>query len=87
MNYRELVQSLSPQVYANLKRAVELGKWPDGRTLTPEQRQNAMEAVIAYEHYHLAPEDRSGYIPPKSHSHCGGSGELAEDESQPLKWR
>jgi len=87
MNYRELVQSLSPEVYANLKRAVELGKWPDGRALTPKQRQNSLEAVIAYEHYRLAPEKRSGYIPPKPHNHCDGQGEVTENESQPLKWR
>lgn len=86
MNYRDLLDRVTPEIYANLKRAVELGKWPDGRVVTPEQRQHCMEAVIAYEHKHLSPEERTGYIPPKSHTHCGGEGEVAESE-QPLKWK
>ena len=86
MNYQDLLNSLTPEIYDNLKRAVELGKWPDGRVVTPEQRQNCMEAVIAYEHKHLPPEQHTGYIPPKPHTHCGGEGEVAEAD-QPLKWK
>jgi hypothetical protein len=86
MNYQDLLNSLTPEVYENLKRAVELGKWPDGRLVTPEQRQHCMEAVIAYEHKHLPPEQHTGYIPPKPHTHCGGEGEVAEAD-QPLKWK
>lgn len=86
MNYRDLLNSITPEIYDNLKRAVELGKWPDGRVVTPEQRQHCMEAVIAYEHKHLPPEQHTGYIPPKPHTHCGGEGEVAEAE-QPLKWK
>ncbi|UZJ45299.1 YeaC family protein [Marinimicrobium sp. C6131] len=86
MNYQDLLNSLTPEIYDNLKRAVELGKWPDGRVVTPEQRQHCMEAVIAYEHKHLPPEQHTGYIPPKPHTHCGGEGEVAEAE-QPLKWK
>ncbi|WP_347331297.1 YeaC family protein [Marinimicrobium locisalis] len=86
MNYRDLLESITPEIYENLKRAVELGKWPDGRVVTPEQRQHCLEAVIAYEHQHLPPEERSGYIPPKTHTHCGGEGDIAEAE-QPVKWK
>ncbi|MGD8177188.1 YeaC family protein [Marinimicrobium sp. ARAG 43.8] len=86
MNYRDVLDSLTPEVYQSLKRAVELGKWPDGRTLTQEQRHQCMEAVIAYEHKHLPAEQRTGYIPPKPHTHCGGEGEVADAE-QPLKWK
>ncbi|MAN52274.1 MULTISPECIES: YeaC family protein [unclassified Marinimicrobium] len=86
MNYQDLLNSLTPEIYDNLKRAVELGKWPDGRVVTPEQRQHCMEAVIAYEHKHLPPEQHTGYIPPKPHTHCGGEGEVAEAD-QPLKWK
>ncbi|WP_024460036.1 YeaC family protein [Marinimicrobium sp. LS-A18] len=86
MNYQDLLNSLTPEIYDNLKRAVELGKWPDGRVVTPEQRQHCMEAVIAYEHKHLPPEQHTGYIPPKPHTHCGGEGEVAEAD-EPLKWK
>ena len=86
MNYQDLLNAITPEVYESLKRAVELGKWPDGRVLTAEQRQHSMEAVIAYEHKHLPPEQHTGYIPPKPHTHCGGEGEVAEAD-QPLKWK
>ncbi|TVP59604.1 MAG: DUF1315 family protein [Halomonadaceae bacterium] len=63
MTYEELVQKLNPEVYRSLKRAVELGKWPDGRALTREQRDICLEAVIFYETKHeVAPEERTGYI-------------------------
>jgi len=86
MNYQDLLTSLTPEVYTSLKSAVELGKWPNGQVLTQQQREQCMEAVIAYEYQHLQPEQRTGYIPPKPHSHCGGQGEVADSE-QPLKWR
>lgn len=86
MNYEDLLKSLTPEIYTSLKNAVEVGRWPDGRALTAAQREQCIEAVIAYEYQHLEPEARSGYIPPKPHTHCGGNGEVAEAE-QPLKWR
>jgi len=29
MNYEELIQAMTPDMHQSLKRAVELGKWPD----------------------------------------------------------
>jgi uncharacterized protein len=84
MNLQQLLSSLTPEIYENLRRAVELGKWPDGRSLTAEQKELCMQAVIAYEHNNLPPEEHTGYIPPKPHSHCGGDGD--DDEPKPLKW-
>ncbi len=55
MNLQELLSSLTPEIYQNLKRAVELGKWSDGNRLSSEQRQLCMQAMIAYEHQHLPP--------------------------------
>ena len=67
-----------------LKRAVEIGKWPDGKPLTAEQRQLCMEAMIVYEHKNLPPEEHTGYIPPKP----GGACATDEPEAEtPLKWR
>ena len=39
MNYQQLLQSMTPDTYQRIKRALELGKWPDGQRLTPEQRE------------------------------------------------
>lgn len=88
MNFEQLLDSIDPSIYQNLKRAIELGKWPDGRALSKEQRELCLQAVIAYEVKHLPEDQRTGYIPPKPHQHCGGSGEVAEpNEEQPLNWK
>ncbi|UTF60712.1 YeaC family protein [Gilvimarinus sp. DA14] len=85
-DFNQLLASLTPEIYANMKRAVELGKWPDGRVLTSEQRELCMQAVIAYEHQHLPAEQHTGYIPPQPHSHCGSSDDDSDIET-PLKWQ
>ena len=65
MDYLALIETLSPEIYQRLLRSVELGKWPDGKTLTIEQRANAMQAIIAWGERHLAERDRVGYIEKK----------------------
>ena len=63
MTYEEVIERLDPTVYQNLKRSIELGKWPDGRKLTPEQREISLQAVIYYENKHNIPEEeRVGFI-------------------------
>ncbi len=67
-SFQELLDSLTPDIYENLKRAIELGKFPDGRVLNQEQRELCMQAVIAYEDKHMSAEERTGYVPPKAQS-------------------
>lgn len=87
MNLQQLLSSLTPDIYHNLKRAVELGKWPDGKRLSREQRELCMQAVIAYERQHLPPEQQTGYIEPKSHTACGtDESHHHSEDSEPLKW-
>lgn len=63
MNYERMIETMTPEVYASLKQAVELGKWPNGQRLTPEQRETSLRAVIAYEvKRDLPAEERVGYI-------------------------
>ena len=62
MTFEELLKSMNPEVHASMKRAVELGKWPDGRKLSEEERKACMQAVIAYDAEHLPEEQRVGYI-------------------------
>lgn len=63
MTYDELIERLDPNVYRSLRQSIELGKWPDGRKLTPEQREISLQAVIYYENLHQIPEEeRTGYI-------------------------
>lgn len=43
MNLDEIINSMTPEVYQRLSTAVELGKWPDGVALTPEQKDNSLQ--------------------------------------------
>ncbi len=71
-----LIDTMTPDVYNNLRRAVELGKWDDGNRLSEEQLAHCMQAVILYEARHLPEEQRTG-VPPASS--CAGAGQ-AEPE-------
>ncbi len=62
MTFEKMIQAMTPDVYASLKTAVELGKWPNGQKLSQEQRETSLRAVIAYEAANLPEEQRSGYI-------------------------
>jgi len=84
MDYQQLVKTLTPEIYENLKRAVELGKWPDGKVLTAEQKSHCLQAVIAYDALHKKEEERVGFIHTPAHDHCGSDGE--KDEPQTLNW-
>lgn len=62
MNVEQLLAALTPEIVARFRTAIEIGKWPDGRVLTPEQRETCMQAVVAWEFKHLPEEQRTGYI-------------------------
>nr|WP_318381959.1 YeaC family protein [uncultured Enterobacter sp.] len=52
MNVDELISSMTPEVYQRLATAVELGKWPDGVALTPEQKENSLQLVMLWQARH-----------------------------------
>ena len=73
MTYEQLIRQLDPRIYRRLRESLELGKWPDGRALTEEQKALCMEAIIWYEREHEIPEqERAGYI---SRAGCSASGD------------
>jgi hypothetical protein len=79
-----MLDVLTPDIVANLKRAVELGKWPDGKRLTPDQLETCLQAVIVWEKKHLPVTEHSGYIH-KEHK----EGEVCDDPSmleRPVKF-
>jgi uncharacterized protein YeaC (DUF1315 family) len=83
MSYLQFIETMSPQIYRSLLRSVELGKWPDGKALTTEQRANAMQAIIAWGERHLAEPDRVGFIEKKQRS-----GEICDESLEtPLNWK
>lgn len=63
MTFDEMIDSMTVDVYESMKRSIELGKWPNGIKLTPEQREQSLRAIIAYEHKRNIPEnERVGFI-------------------------
>ena len=62
MDKQTILASLTPEVVDKFRMAIELGKWPDGRKLTAEQRETCMQAVMVWEHEYLPVEERTGYI-------------------------
>lgn len=81
MDLNQLLQSITPDIYQRLVRAVEIGRWPDGTALSAEQRQTCMQAVIAYDQ--RKPEhERTGYVPPKP-TPCADT----EPSEQPISWK
>lgn len=63
--FAQMLDNITPEIYENLKRAVEIGKWPDGRKLTREQVELSLQAVIAYEARHVPKDQRVGYMGPQ----------------------
>lgn len=63
MNVEDLIGSMTPEIYQNMKQAVELGRWGDGRTMSKDQKSHCVEALIRYEHLHdIAETERVGYV-------------------------
>lgn len=49
MDIEQIIASMTPELYQRLATAVELGKWPDGVVLTPEQKENSMQLVMLWQ--------------------------------------
>ena len=58
----ELIESLTPSMVSDLKQAIELGKFPDGRVVSREQKELMIEATILYDALKLPQEERTGFI-------------------------
>ena len=75
----KVLDTVTPEIYESLKKAVELGKWDNGLKLTKEQVENSLQIVIAYDARHKDELDRVGYVAPKPHSQCDSEDVKAED--------
>ncbi|MFC0710341.1 YeaC family protein [Azorhizophilus paspali] len=71
-SFKEMIENITPEIYRSLKLAVEIGKWPDGRKLTQEQKELSLQAMIAWEIRNLPEEERTGYM---GEQKCKSSGE------------
>lgn len=57
----QLIAEMTPEIYANLKSAIELSKWNDGSRLSAEQLESSMQAVILYESKNIPQQQRTGF--------------------------
>ena len=65
-NFVEVASSITAEVYESFELAVEIGKWPDGRKLSLEQKELCLQAMIAYELKHLPEDQHTGYMGPQA---------------------
>lgn len=87
MDFHQIIDAITPEVYENLKIAVETGRWPNGSSVSAEQRENCLQAVIAYDAKHKRAEERVGYIHNDKQTACGsGSKTSTAEEAQPLSF-
>ena len=49
MNFDDMINGRPQFFYRRLVPAVELGKWPDGVALTPEQKENSLQLVMLWQ--------------------------------------
>lgn len=65
MSIQKLLESITPEAYRGMQFAVETGKWPNGLSLSAEQREQCLQLIIAYDLTHKDEQERVGYLPPK----------------------
>ncbi|MCP4326704.1 MAG: DUF1315 family protein [Psychromonas sp.] len=51
-NITEYAKKLSPSLYEQLKQAVEIGKWMDGKALDENQKADTLQLIMAYQSLH-----------------------------------
>ncbi|AVU35742.1 MULTISPECIES: YeaC family protein [Serratia] len=76
MDVKDLIEAMTPEIYQRLVQAVELGKWPDGVALTPEQKENSLQAVMLWQ--------SMNNVDPQ-HMSIGTDGQIVMKSKQELK--
>lgn len=86
MTFDELIRSMTPEVYENLRRAVETGRWADGQALTAEQMASSMQATMAYEALCLDTGDEPFRMTPEGDLRPATKPTTPRDERLPLRF-
>ena len=68
----DVIDTISPVVYENLKHAVEIGKWSNGIMLSKTQVEYCMQLIILYESKYVSDKEKTG----KRLSGCKSQGEF-----------
>ncbi|MFT7185159.1 MAG: hypothetical protein ACI84K_000532 [Pseudohongiellaceae bacterium] len=82
MNFEDVAEAISPDVYKQFKQALELGKWPDGRKLSAAQKEICLQAIMLYEAKHqVADTERVGYVDSPKKKEPRGIDKVQDDVS------
>jgi uncharacterized protein YeaC (DUF1315 family) len=76
MNITQMANNLSPEIYENLKTAVETGKWTDGTELNEAQKQQTLQLVMVYQ---------SQVLKSQQHFSVGSDGQIVNRDKNYLK--
>ncbi|MFE8049918.1 YeaC family protein [Brenneria goodwinii] len=76
MQLDDLIDAMTPEIYQRLATAVELGKWPDGVSLSAEQKENCLQMVMLWQSRHNKQAE---------HMTIGPDGEIVMKSKQELK--
>ena len=52
-SFEQVIANMPEEVFQRLKTAVEIGKWPDGVVLSPEQKESSLQAVLMWQALHV----------------------------------
>ena len=74
----ELVAAITRDIVSTLKTAIELRKWQDGSSLTPEQLENCIQVLILYESKNVSEVERVGFNLSQTPGCKSGSVKVAE---------
>jgi uncharacterized protein YeaC (DUF1315 family) len=79
-----LFSKIDENIYQELKQAIELGRWLSGSTVTEQQKQLALQAIIRFEQLHLPEEEHTAYIFKPEHEPCDSA---SSSEEQIIKFK
>jgi len=91
MNFEDTAESIDPDIYKRFKEAVELGKWPDGRKLTVQQKEICLQAMMLFEQKNnIADTQRVGYVDskkktPTCDSKSGSDSSKGQDDTSAIR--
>lgn len=85
MDYKALIETLTPELVERLRLGVETGRWPDGSVVTPGQKEHSLQAIIAWEAQNLPQEERVGFINLGAKAGVGEQ-KTSNNATDPLRW-
>jgi len=86
MNFENVAEAISSDVYEQFKQALELGKWPDGRVMSAAQKEICLQAIMLYEAKHqIDVSERIGYVDSSKKTEPCGTDKGKDDDISAVK--